>query len=220
MIKKNNLKPVRVAPPILEAQQHSTITLLEWLEKEETISDLLFCKNKEEEINVSHKSIKNCTFQYQTFSECQFNSSQLTDIRFEYCDLSNISFAESSLYRVEFISCKLLGTNLSGTTLNHILLHDCNASYINLAMSKMNQVRFTNSLFRNGIFHDCRLTSVAFDSCDLVETDFSHTPLRGIDLRTSRISRLTLNISDLKGAIITSLQTMDLLPLLGVIIED
>ncbi|MCD7790651.1 MAG: pentapeptide repeat-containing protein, partial [Bacteroides thetaiotaomicron] len=114
----------------------------------------------------------------------------------------------------------LLGTNLSETTMNHVLLHDCNASYINLAMSKMNQVRFSHCHFRNGSFNDCRFSSVAFDSCDLVEADFSHAPLRGIDLRTSRIGGITLNISDLKGAVITSLQAMDLLPLLGVIIED
>ena len=114
----------------------------------------------------------------------------------------------------------MLGTNFSETTLNHILLHECNAGYINLAMSKMNQVRFAHCLFRNGSFNDCRFSSVAFDSCDLVEADFSHAPLRGIDLRTSRISGITLNTSDLKGAIITSLQAMDLLPLLGVIIED
>ncbi|MDD3037348.1 pentapeptide repeat-containing protein [Bacteroides sp.] len=220
MIKKNCSKSVRVVPPMLEEQRPCTYTLQELLNKEETISDFLFSRGKEEDINVSHKSFKNCTFQYQSFIECQFNSSQLTDVRFENCDLSNISFAESSLYRVEFISCKLLGTNLSGTTLNHVLLHDCNAGYINLAMSKMNQVRFTNSLFRSGIFHDCRLSCIAFESCDLVEADFSHTSLRGIDLRTSRISGLTINISDLKGAIITSLQAMDLLPLLGVIIED
>ena len=131
-----------------------------------------------------------------------------------------MSDAESSLYRVEFISCKLLGTNLSETTMNHVLLHDCNAGYINLAMSKMNQVRFTHSQLRNGSLNDCRFSSVAFESCDLVEADFSHAPLRGIDLRTSRISGITLNISDLKGAVITSLQAMDLLPLLGVIIED
>jgi uncharacterized protein YjbI with pentapeptide repeats len=104
--------------------------------------------------------------------------------------------------------------------MNHVLLHDCNAGYINLAMSKMNQVRFTHSQLRNGSLNDCRFSSVAFESCDLVEADFSHAPLRGIDLRTSRISGITLNISDLKGAVITSLQAMDLLPLLGVIIED
>ena len=83
--------------------------------------------------------------------------------------------------------------------MNHVLLHDCNAGYINLAMSKMNQVRFTHSQLRNGSLNDCRFSSVAFESCDLVEADFSHAPLRGIDLRTSRISGITLNISDLKG---------------------
>lgn len=220
MIKKSSSKPVRVVPPMMEEQEVSTSSLQELLDKEETISNLSFSKGREEGIVKPYKSFKNCTFRHQTFSECKFRSSQLTDVRFENCDLSNISFAESSLYRVEFISCKLLGTNLSETTLNHVLLHDCNAGYINLAMSKMNQVRFSNCLFRNASFNDCRFTSVAFDSCDLVEADFSHAPLRGIDLRTSRISGITLNVSDLKGAIITSMQAMDLLPLLGVIIED
>lgn len=130
--------------------------LQEWLDREETVSHLLFCKGKEEGIDKSYKSFKNCTFQNQTFSECKFRYSQLTDVRFENCDLSNISFAESSLYRVEFISCKLLGTNLSETTMNHVLLHDCNAGYINLAMSKMNQVRFAHSQLRNGTLNDCR----------------------------------------------------------------
>ena len=218
MTKRNTTKPVRVVSPIMEEQETSASTLQEWLDKEETVSDLLFSKGKEEGINKSYKSFKNCTFQNQIFSK--FHSSQLTDVRFENCDLSNISFAESSLYRVEFISCKLLGTNFSETTLNHILLHECNAGYINLAISKMNQVRFAHSQLRNGSLNDCRFSSVAFESCDLVEADFSHAPLRGIDLRTSRISGITLNISDLKGAVITSLQAMDLLPLLGVIIED
>ena len=127
MIKRNSAKPVRVVSPIMEEQEISTITLEEWLDREETISHLLFCKGREEGIDKSYKSFKNCTFRHQTFSECKFRSSQLTDVRFENCDLSNISFAESSLYRVEFISCKLLGTNLSETTMNHVLLHVCNA---------------------------------------------------------------------------------------------
>lgn len=156
MIKRNPTKPVRVVPPMMEEQEVSTTTLQEWLDREETVSHLLFCKGKEEGIDKSYKSFKNCTFQHQTFSECKFRSSQLSDVRFENCDLSNISFAESSLYRVEFISCKLLGTNLSETTMNHVLLHDCNAGYINLAMSKMNQVRFAHSQLRNGSLNDCR----------------------------------------------------------------
>ena len=83
MIKRSPTKPVRVVPPMMEEQEVSTITLQEWLDREETVSHLLFCKGKEEGIDKSYKSFKNCTFQHQTFSECKFRSSQLTDVRFE-----------------------------------------------------------------------------------------------------------------------------------------
>lgn len=220
MIQKNSSKPVRVVPPIMEEQETSTRSLKEWLEGEETVISLLFEKRQEEAIRRPYKVIRNCTFRNQTFVDCQLRFLQLIDVRFENCDLSNVNFTASALYRVEFISCKLLGTYFPDSTLNHLLIHDCNASYINLAMSKMNQARFSHSLLHNGSFNDCRISSVAFESCELIEADFSHTSLSGIDLRTCRINGLILNVSDLRGAIVTSLQAMDLLPLLGVVIKD
>jgi hypothetical protein len=51
MIKRNPTKPVRVVPPMMEEQEVSTITLQEWLDREETVSHLLFCKGKEEGID-------------------------------------------------------------------------------------------------------------------------------------------------------------------------
>jgi len=80
MIKRNAAKPVRVAPPMMEEQEVSTSTLQELLEKEETVSNLIFSKGREEGISKSYKSFKNCTFRNQTFSECKFRSSQLADI--------------------------------------------------------------------------------------------------------------------------------------------
>ena len=47
MIKRSPTKPVRVVPPMMEEQEVSTITLQEWLDREETVSHLLFCKGKE-----------------------------------------------------------------------------------------------------------------------------------------------------------------------------
>ncbi len=76
MIKRNAAKPVRVAPPMMEEQEVSTSTLQELLEKEETVSNLIFSKGREEGISKPYKSFKNCTFRNQTFSECKFRSSQ------------------------------------------------------------------------------------------------------------------------------------------------
>ena len=138
------MPPVRIIPPTLEGQSESSKSLEEWLNTEETVRDLHFGKRTEEHMEYSYKSITNCTFSHIQFSACKLKSCHFTDVRFEHCDLSNISFAESSLFRVEFISCKLVGTNLPETILNHLTMKDCNARYLNLSMSKINQARFTS----------------------------------------------------------------------------
>ena len=140
--------------------------------------------------------------------------------RFEHCDLSNILFAESSLFRVEFISCKLVGTNLPETILNHCRMQDCNARYLNFSMSKINQAEFTTCDLRNSDFNDCKLTSIAFTNCELVEAEFSHTPLSGIDLSDSHIEGIHVNLPDIRGAIVSTHQAMDLTSLLGLVIKD
>ena len=73
MIKRSPTKPVRVVPPMMEEQEVSTIPLQKWLDREETVSHLLFCKGKAEGIDKSYKSFKNCTFQHQTL-EANVNS--------------------------------------------------------------------------------------------------------------------------------------------------
>lgn len=213
--------PVRVTAPFMEPQTESEQSLKELLEKEETIADLHFAKATEQCLQRPYLTIRNCTFTGSTLNECQFKSAQLSDVRFENCDLSNTSFAESSLHRVEFVSCKLMGTNLSETTLNHVSMVHCSGMYINLSMSKMSQTSFRACDLRQASFNNCRLNaSIELPDSTLLEADFSHTLLRGIDLRTARINGIVLNIADLRGAIVNSLQAMDLLPLLGVVIED
>lgn len=212
------IQPVKVTAPLFDEQTESKWGL-EQLAYEEKISDLSFSRTAVTGLKHPYLSINNCTFNHILFSECELKGAQLTDVRFENCDLSNLSFASAVFYRVEFISCKLLGTNFSETTLNHVRMEGCSSQYINLAMSKMRTVRFSNCDFRNGSFNDSKLMPAAFDGCELLEADFSHTSLRGIDLRTNRIAGIQLNIADLRGAVVTPMQAMELLPLLGVVIE-
>lgn len=213
-------QPIRIAAPAMEAQCNSQQSLQELLEREEIIADLHFNKLVEESFDSPYCTIRNCTFTGVTWSACELKSAQLSDVRFENCDLSNCSFAASSLHRVEFIGCKLVGTDLSATTLNHVSIRQGSGLYINLSMSKMNQVSFQGCDFRNGTFNDCRFTAVELPDTILIDSDFSHSSLRGIDLRTARISGIVLSPADLRGTIVSSLQAMELLPLLGVIISD
>lgn len=214
------MPPVRIVPPTLEGQTESDKPLKEWLETEETVRGIHFSRHTEEEINCSYKTITNCTFSHIQFDACKLKATYFTDVRFENCDLSNISFAESSLFRVEFISCKLMGTNLSESTLNHLFMKDCNAHYLNLSMSKINQARFSACDLRNSDINDCKLTSIAFTNCELIEAEFSHTPLKGIDLSDSHIEGIHVNLPDIRGAIVNTLQAMELTSLLGLVIKD
>ena len=76
MIKRNAAKPVRVAPPMMEEQEVSTSTLQELLEKEETVSNLIFSKGREEGISKSYKSFKNCTFRNSVLLSWQIYGSR------------------------------------------------------------------------------------------------------------------------------------------------
>lgn len=216
---KNNFPVVKVVAPIFDDQEENSQPF-EIFAREEKVANLRFSRQILDALNKPYLSINNCVFSHTQFHDCQFKQAQITDVRFENCDLSNISFASSTFYRVEFIACKLLGTNFPETTLNHVLMEGCNGQYINLAMSKLRTARFADSDFRNGSFNDSKLIPAAFDGCQLIEADFSHTSLKGIDLRTSRISGIQLNLADLRGAMVSSLQAMDLLPLLSVTIKD
>ena len=54
-------------------------------------------------------------------------------------------------------------------------MKDCNARYLNLSMSKINQARFTSCDLRNSDVNNCKLASIAFENCELVESEFFHT---------------------------------------------
>jgi hypothetical protein len=83
MIKRSPTKPVRVVPPMMEEQEVSTITLQKWLDREETVSHLLFCKGKAEGIDKSYKSFKNCTFPFLPTERCQVR--ELRPIQHFFC---------------------------------------------------------------------------------------------------------------------------------------
>lgn len=211
---------VRVTAPFFTEEMEEADNLAELLTEEETIAGRNFLPGLTTDIDRPYLTIRDCIVNRQTFINCRMKAAQVSDVRFVNCDLSNLSFAESSFYRAEFISCKLVGTNLSETTFNHVWMDDCNGQYINLSVSKMNQVRFSRCDFQNGTFTNCKPGLFEFDDCRLVEADFSHTALRGVDLRTSRIEGIQVSIPDLRGAVINYAQAMDLMPLLGVVIKD
>ena len=75
---------------------------------------------------------------------------------------------------------------MSDGIFNHITFEECRGEYMNLSMSKMRYIQITRSNLQGAGIEDCQLTNVSFDACNLMEAEFYHTSLKGIDYRTRK----------------------------------
>lgn len=66
---------------------------------------------------------------------------------------------------------------------------------------------------------ECSFNKVGFKECDLSGSEFTNTPLKQIDFRDSDISEIALTGRELKDAIVSSFQAVELSRLLGIIIK-
>lgn len=211
---------VKVVPPVLQGVEAGGEALADLLAREDEVDYRSFSREVVEGVNLPELNVSTCVFDHVAFPGCRFRESRLTDVLFENCDLSNVDLSGCVLFRVEFRSCKLMGTNLSDAVLNNVLFHHCNARYVNLSMGRLKQVFFAHGDMQGGALESCRFESVAFDTCSLVEAEFSRTPLKGIDLTSSKLEGIRLGVADLRGVIVSPLQALDLSRYLGLVVKD
>ena len=74
----------------------------------------------------------------------------------------------------------------------------------NLQSTSMNEVTWKN---------------IAFSECNLNKSELVRTKLKGIDFSTCELNGITVNISDLNGAIVNEFQALELSKLLGLKIK-
>ena len=81
-------------------------------------------------------------------------------------------------------------------------------------------MRVSESDFTYGSMNEVELKDSEFVNSKLQVMEVMRTPLSGIDLRTCSMEGIRLVGAELKGAIVTSSQAIDLSKLLGIIIQD
>ena len=176
---------------------------------------------KAETIDLSYsEEINSCKFNKVVFINTILNRFSMVDIIFENCNLSNVTFIDSTIHRVVFKNCKLVGTSFVNCSLQNILIEDCLCNYINLSSDKMKYILVKNSSFIESSFIENKLKEVEFDNINFTGSEFNNTSLKDIDLSNSNINNLRINLYDLRGVIIDSYQSMELIGLLGVKIKE
>ncbi len=150
----------------------------------------------------------------------QLRSPEFVDVRFEACTLAGADWQKPQLTRVEMIDASLVGARFIDATIDDMLLRSCNCELAAFWTSRFRVVRFERCNFRRASFRGSDLSGVIFHECDLLGADLRGTKLVGADLRTSTITGMAVGIDDLRGAIISPEQSVDLIELLGVTVKS
>ena len=142
-----------------------------------------------------------------TFTNCNFDNSDLSNIVFSQCDFidcnfSNADVMHTTLDDVTFTGCKILG----------VLFQNCNAfllsfKFINctLNLSSFYQLKITRTNFSNCIMHQVDFTEteakyVIFKDCDLYQSIFDRTNLEHSDFTSAYNFNINPNLNQLKQA--------------------
>jgi uncharacterized protein YjbI with pentapeptide repeats len=151
------------------------------------------------------------------------SASTFLDARLESCELSNAVFHEGEFRRVELYECGATGLAAGDATFSNVLFESCLLRLANFRLSKFDSVIFLKCDLRGADFMGAQLTNVAFQDCELGEASFERCVCVNVDLRTSQIEALA-GAHGLSGAIIDSLQLLDLAPklasALGLLVRD
>lgn len=166
-------------------------------------------------VYISSSLVKQCDF-----SNAAFQNANFTDVRFENCDFSNASFSLSSIHRVQFINCKFVGTKFANTSFGHVQFEQCMLTMASFESSKMEKIIYHQCTLQQLDFYDMKTNELLFDACDLSAAVFSQTKLNKVDISRSYFEQLTVDVNDVKGAIVSREQAVYFASMLGLLIAD
>jgi uncharacterized protein YjbI with pentapeptide repeats len=158
-------------------------------------------------------------FDRVSFANCEIGSLNLVDTRLIGCDLSNAMLRRFYATRVEFLDCKFIGMNAFGCRWDDVLLDHCDARFAQLGEGRLRRCELRSSQFREAGLVRVTLEATKLIDVVLRQADLAETRLAGVDLSACDIEGITLRVEDLRGAIVSAPQAMELARLLEVVIK-
>lgn len=193
--------------------------LLQLIEDDEKIFDKLIENIDIQTIDESRVSFDSCVFRNVNFENCTFRYIDLMDVTFEKCDLSNIDFSEGSIFRTEFVNCKMIGSKIEDAHLKDCLFKNILGDYSSFAFSKLNKVSFESSSFASSIFMEVKNKYMNFDDCNFKKSVFTKTYLEDVNLSNCEIDGIEIGIPELYKVKVNASQGLELVKLIGLIVE-
>lgn len=191
---------------------------LKEIEEEERIEDRCFT-GEEIAADISDESFFSCTFDNVIFTADQ-RGLLFTDVKFHHCDFSNIRLSETVMHRCVFDSCRFTGCDLSTSVFEDVICKDSILSYANFSGSKMNRFAIRDCQADHSAFSNCRFAHIFFQNTRFTEAEFLNTPLKDVDFSTCDIAGFSVNINQLRGAVMNEEQAAACAAMLGIRIKS
>lgn len=164
-------------------------------------------------------SVKMSVLEGVSFAGTAISAPFLQDVRLVRCDLSNATWRSFQATRVEFVECRLIGMKALECNWQDVLLQDCDGRYLQLTDGRLRSCEFRESTFVEADLRAVDLGSTVLGQMDLSRADLRNARLRNVDLRDSEIEGMLVAPEDVKGAIVSPSQAMELARLLGLVIR-
>lgn len=162
-----------------------------------------------------------------TFTNCNFEETNLNDIKFMNCDFHDCNWSLAQLNgtvlrEVKFKDCKMLG--LQFETCNDFGLsfsfENCQLNHSTFFQMNIKKTIFQNCQLREIDFSESNLSNVVFDNCDLSQAIFINTVLDKADFRTAYNYSIDPESNRLKKAKFSILGISGLLDKYDIVIEN
>ncbi|MDH6135163.1 uncharacterized protein YjbI with pentapeptide repeats [Kitasatospora sp. MAA4] len=169
-----------------------------------------------------------------TFMECAFTGVSLTEARLRKARFNEVwvdacrwvatDLAETEWQDATVQAGLLAGISAYGSQLRRLTIRQCKLEAVNLRSAVLRDVVFEDCQLRDVDFGGAKLTDVSFPGSSLEEVRFGGATLKKVDLRGATRLGLPDGHEGLRGAVISSLQLLELAPqfaqALGVQVKD
>lgn len=156
-------------------------------------------------------------------TEAGLRALRVTDVVAQRLDAANGDWRGSEIRRVSIHEARLTGLDLAEARIEEVSFKGCKLDYVNFRHSAIEHALFEDCTLRCADFQGATVGATRFANCQLVEVNFTKAQLSSVDLRGSKLAPGGSVIA-LRGAIVDSLQLMDIARLLaaevGIVVDD
>jgi uncharacterized protein YjbI with pentapeptide repeats len=167
--------------------------------------------------NVEFKSVH---FEKVRFIHTSLQQAYFKDCFFDHCELVNAEFTESTLKQVHFKDCRLNGVSFAESVLEDIHFEASIMDLVGFGYATQKRTLYSNCSLKEADFYANKLKHISFEECEMSGVGFTGTSLNKIDLSSSRFDKITVDLENLKGAIVNEEQALGFLSLLGLEIKE